>query len=1392
MRLTNEETEEFQKSFAPVSYGHLSRQLVEHSYSEFLDLLGRCTSDPNVQEEAKTCLWEYSAEVREVFLRILAIGSLSRIVDDINRAIQLRETLVSMRFKQRKLAFDFYPALTMVGTPSPNITSAMDMILLKDFSQMPNLLEELVTQHGKPVIVPKMSEIQEKLIEKQLRDEFFIMYANSGICKSRMIHFDIVKGRIMLEKKSRFSLILISDLKEWQVIDAKIIIPEILSLYTVTKEQNSSFKEILQAQIYYMFNCREDQSVEPVQDIVKALEKDSIENGLDNINSEKEEIKKFEKVKDFKKDIDVLGELYKISNIITGEIILEMFLEQSILSIKERGIAGIYHSERNEYKYKNDTYKYIDIYLYKNADITNLTNFDNEGNFDFARYSLVGTGLNNSNIGQTTVYKSMLHNRNGTNIILRFLMIPNGDIKCILWPFSLLFIHKNELSDDVNSVLDIISENESWKYLCNWEKTNHNNILDLSKVLNHVSNVFRCYLLELYSLKLEKYLDKNATIERNKYSITLRLLDYSEYILSIDIFTGSLVIRDSNFGNNSIWKNYPTYYENMQKALQSKTDSFFQLLPYLLKLTKFQIIRNEFSLNYGWRPICNVPTPIQESILKERKLKIAEFPELEEDKRNEDENGAKINKFESSQSNLMKNGSSVIINTVIDNILTMTNILAKPERATYTHISRDRNEFDYFFYPKKFPDNSRVIYIKLDTESCEVQVFKIFLTKNCRYTEDIDNKLSKNNEIYRILGKHNFENNKRNDYYKGKVILAEFDINLTCATMDQHLTYSGAKDTLGGKSSELHAPDLQVKNHLHAENESDKGYVLKYVGLDEIEIRRSVGEVFDFYSGNFETKHSEILELLELLKESASDHYFPFKLYSRLDRSGQLELNRSIFCMGIKEYSLFFQPYKDFERDQFLLGLNREGTNLSEKRIQFKIQVCKIGAGKFPILNRSKDYSGVQSQESFFYRLILETNQDKGFLTFFNNGEISIPLICSLNGENEALLFDKNYKMEFSVCDEECNFNPNISKEWKLVNTISLVISNNALIQEGFVSTFIDYWYRILRFLHKSLETIYMAYYSKPNYLRKAGNEMVSRRDFLIKKILPWEIELEIIPWSLLFGDSLSNKLFQKLNYKGSLIKIQLLGSSVEHGQVNQVDSESLSNINNESCQGFENIDFIQGRVRGEEVESSDFTSGDHLSDVNVESTSNSNSYISGGFIDSHHLLEKREFIIVDIVDNLLTKNHIEIYQNYLRDALIIDDFGDKSKNILCKAFWKILRSYEISASISLIESKTNPDIQDILQKDIHGLYDSLNTLSLKRIDEIDKFLLSFGLRKVGMHIIFLFEIDPKVHYKIKISLFDVQNIQVGGSTTQQSIEVINHTKRLLFEFIRGGFLSDY
>ncbi|KAH8582035.1 uncharacterized protein ELE39_003194 [Cryptosporidium sp. chipmunk genotype I] len=1389
MRLTNEETEEFQKSFAPVSYGHLSRQLVEHSYSEFLDLLGRCTSDPNVQEEAKTCLWEYSAEIREIFLRMLAIGSLSRIVEDINRAIQLRETLVSMRFKQRKLAFDFYPALTMVGTPSPNVTAAMDMILLKDFSQMPNLLEELVTQHGEPVIVPKMSEIQEKLIEKQLRDEFFIMYAKSGICKSRMIHFDVVKGRIMLEKKSRFSLTLISDLKQWQVIDAKITIPEILSLYTVTKEQNSSFKEILEAQIYYMFNCKGDQGIEPVQDTVKVQGKNSEEDDLDNINSEKGEVERFTRVKDYEQKVDVLGELYKTSNVITGEVILEMFLEQSILSIKERGIAGIYHSERSEYKYNNETYKYIDIYLYKNVDITNLTNFENsKGNFDFSRYSLTGNGLSNSNLGQAAAFNSILYNRDGANIILRFLMIPNGDIRCILWPFSLLFQHKSELSDDVNSVLDIIGENESWKYLCNWEKTNHNNILDLSKVLNHVSNVFRCYLLELYSLKLQKYLDKNAIIEKDEYSLTLRLLDHSEYIVSMDIFTGSLVIRDSCLGSNSIWKNYPSYYENLQKALQSNTNSLFQLLPYLLKLTKFQIVRNEFSLNCGWRPICNVPTPIQESILVERKLNMTEFPEIKDEKGSENNNKGIINNFERIISNVAKNGSSVIINTVIDNILTMTNCMVNPrQKAPYTNISRESKEFDYFFYPKNLPDNSRVIYIQLDTESCEIQTFKVFFTKNCRYTEDIDKELSLNNEIYRILGSHNFENNNKNDYHRGKVILAEFDINLSPSPLkDDNLIIPDAKYTYGGKIPKLHAPGLQVRSQLHVD-ESDTGCVLNYVGFDEIVMKKSLSEVFEFYSGSFETKHCEILEFLELLQESVGDYYFPFKLYSRLDRSGQFELSKPSFCMGIKEYNLFFQPFKDFEREKFLFRLKEGG--LCSERIQFKIQVCKIGAGKFPILNRSNDYSGVQNQGNFFYRFILETNQDRGNLTLFTNGEIPVPLICSLNSENEALLFDENYKMEFSVCDEECKSKLNIPKEWGLINTISLVMSNNALIQEGFTSIFIDYWYRILKFLHKSLETIYMAYYSKPNYSQNVGSEMVSRRDFLIKRILPWEIELKVFPWSLLFGDSLSNMLFHKLNYKGGLIKIQLVSSSIEGDRVNQVDNEALSNIDKETSQGFNVIDFMVGGTRtgtgtGTGT-ASDSICGGNMSDINIELASSSNNGISANFKDSHNGLQRSEFVVVDIVDKLLTKSHIEMYKNDLRNALSTVGFGVEGRNILCKAFWRMLRSYEISISVSLIESKSYPDIQEILQKDIHGFYDSLNTLSLKRIDEIGKFLLSFGLRKVGMHIIFLFEIDPEVHYKLRITLFDVQNIQVGGNTTQQSVEVINHTKRLLVEFIR-------
>ncbi|KAJ1611985.1 hypothetical protein OIY81_1488 [Cryptosporidium canis] len=1322
MRLTNEETEEFQRSFAPVSYGHLSRQLVEHSYSEFLDLLGRFTSDPNVQEEAKTCLWEYSAEVREVFLRMLAIGSLSRIIGDINKAIQLRETLVSIRFKQRKLAYDFYPALTLLGTPSPNVPSAIDMILLKDFSRMPNLLEELVSQYGRPMIVPKMSETQKSLIEKQLRDDFFIKYASSSIAKTRMVCFDVVNGRIQLDKKSRFSLTLISDLKQWQVIDARITVPEILSVYTVTREQNHSFKEILQAKIYYMFNCKD---------------------------SEEREIGGNQ---DYELRADVLGELYKTANVITGEVILEMLLEQSILNIKEQGIAGIYHSEKSEYKYNSETYKYIDVHLYKNVDITNLTKSSDEmGSFNFERYSLAGAGQSKSLNSVQTVSRGISYSKSGASFILRFLMVPNGDIKCILWPFSLLFSRRDELSRDVNSVLDKLSTNESWLYLCNWEKTNHDNILDLSKILNHVSNVLRCYLLELYSLKLRRFLSKNATVENDVYSITIRLLDYSEYVVSLDIFTGSLLIRDANIGRNSIWRSYPSYYENLKKALKSNTNSLFHLLPCLLKLTRFQIIRDGLSSNYNWRPISSIPESIQDSIWTEKELREKETNEI----KSEENTDGTVDRVDIPSGRMLSNSSSVIVNTVIDNMTSITNCMIKRvEKNSYISSPKESNDFDYFFYPKQAPDNSRTIYIQIDSKSCDVKVFKVFFTKNCKYVEDIDKVLLENNRVYRLLGTNNFDNSNKCDYNKGKVILAEFNLNIHSSINNNHLVKDeqGAKDTLGGKCDKLHAQGLQIDNVVHADDIGDREYALEYVGFDYNGLKDSFERVFEDYSENFETRHSEIIEFLELLQDSAGESYFPFRLYSGSDGGGCLEPTGSNSGVGIKEYGLFFQPYKDSEREQYLSSVQQ---GFSSDRARFKMQVFRVGAGKSPVLSSSSECSGVQRERGLSYRLVMETNQrGSSGSTLFMNGNLPVPLMCTSSCRGEAFTFDRGFKIEFSICDMADPVKQEFPREFGLVETISLAAESCVMAREGFIQLFIDCWHRLLRFLHKLLETMYMVYYSKPSYSLNSTTEMEPRRDFLIQRILPWEIELHILPWSLLFGDSLSSQLFQMLDYKGGFVNIRLLG--VVDGSASQ-DSDVI-----ELQRGRDHPDSLNGQVSdSHQNEGSDHSEIIHSNEATQ--------------------LMERSLVVVEINDQLLSSFHSEIYK---RDLLY--SFNEEEPILLLgKAYWSILKSYEVSISVSIIESKQAPRIQEILLNDIHGFYDSLNTLSAKRIDGIGKFLLSFGLRKVGMQILFLFELDPVVHYKLKISLFDVQNIQLSGTSTKQPVEVINHTRKLLDEFIR-------
>ncbi|KAF7458268.1 hypothetical protein HWI79_1177 [Cryptosporidium felis] len=1330
MRLTHEETEEFQKSFVPVSYGHLSRQLIEHSYSEFLDLLGRCTSDPNVQEEAKTCLWEYSAEIREVFLRMLAIGNLSRIVPEINRVIQQRETLVSLRFKERKLAFDLYPALTMVGTPDPNISAAIDVILLKDFPQMPNLLEELVSQFGKPIIVPKMSKIQEELVEEQLKDEFFIQYANSKAMKSKLIHFEVIKGRIHLKKKSRFSLVLISDLKQWQVIDAKITIPDIVNFYGVRNEQNNSFRETLQMKIYYLFNC-------------KVSQEDN--SSKDQSNQDLEESHK---------NIDVIGELYEFSNIITGEIILETLLEQSILNIKEQSIAGIYYSERNEYRYNEGIYKFLDIYLYRNVDISFLTRSDNnKDGFEFSRFSLIAGGSNKTNSNQTLLKSSW-----GANIILRFLMLPNGEIKCILWPFSILFSYRQKLSQEVNSVLDIVSDSESWKYLCNWEKSNYEDILDLSKILNHVSNVLRCYILELYSFKLERCLSKNGNVYCEKYQIYLRILDYSEYLVELDILSGSLTIRDTNLNNDSIWKEYPEFYDNLVKAVKSSTNSLLQLIPVLIRLTKFQMVRDEFVSSGSWRPIYKIAKSIQDLISVERRIKSETLTE-------------NFKGPEVFPENLTEGGiSSVIVNTVKDNILTITNCTGRSIEST--EISRNSEIFDFLFYPSPTPNNSRIIYIQVEARSLTPKRLKIFFMRNCLYQENIEKVIAKNNQIYQILGIHNFEHDKT-CHFKGKVVLAEFDANFDYHSSNedsQEMTCSGAKELPMNSEETVH-----VENNLHEKVESCSGIFYKEVvtnaDVNGREFKAGVLEVLEYYSGIFIPRHAEVIEFLESVQESVKD-YFPFGLYARLGRNGQLDLGDLCFGLGMKEYRLYFLPYKDCARQQYLSGGKAEFFD----KVQFKLQFCNPGVGKLPILNRRDNYGPSQTDGGLTYKFVIETNQSEGNSTLYFDGEIPTPLICSKKHLNEFFfLRGEGHRIEFSlVQDSGQNFG--IPEEFNLVKQVMLAVDSREMKEAG-ISTVVDSWNRVIRFLQIMLETIYMAYYSKPNYGQRSREslslgdlnpvkEVILRKDFVLETILPWEIGFRVLPWSLVFGDLLVTNLFKRLNYTGGLCRISLISAS-----------ESFSKLTDTG------IDRLE-----QEKELEVFDYGNNYNGIS-NNRGNNQGYNHPGENESRPKrtgrFEALELVKIELVDTLLSEKYIEIYRNYLSEVIKVE-ISQHGPRQLCKAFWKVLRTYEVSVSVSML--RPNPTIrglEEILRDDIKGHYDFFNTLSLKEVEGIEKFVLSFGLRKIGMHIMLLFELDQNVHYKLKISLFDVQNIQTDGTLTQQSAEVISHTRRLLIEFIR-------
>ncbi|EEA05521.1 uncharacterized protein CMU_025270 [Cryptosporidium muris RN66] len=715
MKLTKEEIDELQKSFAPTSYALLSRQVIENAYSEFLDFVGRCTSDPNVQDEAKTCLWEYCAHTREIFLQMIVLGNLERLLPDINITIQLRESLASLRLRLRKLAYEFFPALLSTGTPKANIMASVDVLILKTYIQLPNMLEQLVTQHGKPIIVPTLTKDERMVIEERLNDEFLVMYSNSSIPKTSLLKFLVDKGRIIIEKTFNFCLNIISDFSKWQILDARITLP-ISYGYSVSEEQNYAFKDILQTKILILqrnqtkvvHNSNEDINIEDIND----NDREKSDNYTYNVRS--------------KTEVDVLGEIYHTASRVVNEILLQMLEEQALLCLKKESLGGIYHYTDGSYTIDGKIYKFLDIYIMQSVDI------------------FFGGAVEDLKLGQNCLLgsqtpntiTSQLKSLSNYSIILRFLIRPNGEICCILWPFNLLAKKQgDDTSSPISKALNIIKSLDSWKFISNWGKIEYATA-DLSVILLHAVNILRYFQFEVYRNLIHELLASDGNIYYDEYKMVLNIYNNTMvYHIWMDIFNGSLII-DLNT-SQTVWKLYPqSIFHSLALSIKVNSASLIDLLPYIMYMAKFQNIYKEIVNTFNWKILRNPPNSILSLVVSG----------------NEDIDNHSTRKL------ILSGNSSVLLNTAIDNISLIFGGFIKGNRFKF---DLNNPEFHFLFNISQ-KSSAEIVYFSLNVIGYKLNNFKvIFFNCFCNtfnsyswykiFYNDLANNLDNNSNILAIF-----------------------------------------------------------------------------------------------------------------------------------------------------------------------------------------------------------------------------------------------------------------------------------------------------------------------------------------------------------------------------------------------------------------------------------------------------------------------------------------------------------------------------------------------------------------------------------------------------------------------------------------------------------------
>ncbi|KAL7068266.1 hypothetical protein ACR3K2_13170 [Cryptosporidium serpentis] len=719
MKLTKEEIDELQKSFAPTSYALLSRQVIENVYSEFLDFVGRCTSDPNVQDEAKICLWEYCAHTREIFLQMIVLGNLERLLPDINIAIQLRESLASLRLRLRKLAYEFFPALLLTGTPKANIMASVDVLTLKTYIQLPNMLEQLVTQHGKPIIVPTLTKDERMVIEERLNDEFLVLYSNSSIPKTSLLKFSVDKGRIIIDKTSNFCLNIISDFSKWQILDARITLP-ISYGYSVSEEQNYAFKDILQTKIFILqrnqtkvvHNSNEDTNIEDIDD----------NNGEKNDNYTYNMIKS-------KTKVDILGEIYHIASRVVNEILLQMLEEQALLCLKKESLGGVYHYTDGSYTIDGNIYKFLDIYIMQSVDISFGGAVED---LKLGQYRLLGSQTTNT-------VTSQLKSISNYSIILRFLIRPNGEVCCILWPFNLLAKKQgDDTSSPISKALNIIKSLNSWKFISNWGKIEYATA-DLSVILLHAVNILRYFQFEVYRDLIHELLASDGSIYYDEYKMVLNIYNNTMiYHIWMDIFNGSLIINLNT--SQTVWKLFPqSIFYSLALSIKVNSASLIDLLPYIIYMAKFQNIYKEIVNTFNWKILRNPPSSISSLVVS----------------------GNEGIDNHSTRKLVLSGNSSVLLNTAIDNISLIFGGFIKGNRFKF---DLNNPEFHFLFNLSQ-KSSVEIVYFSLNVIGYKLNNFKvIFFNYFCNtfnsypwykiFYNDLANNLNNNSNI---LAMFNFD-----------------------------------------------------------------------------------------------------------------------------------------------------------------------------------------------------------------------------------------------------------------------------------------------------------------------------------------------------------------------------------------------------------------------------------------------------------------------------------------------------------------------------------------------------------------------------------------------------------------------------------------------------------